>query len=248
METAATENNNSEIIDDVVNSRSGGGKHKDRQEGNLDQQAPAQETYESTPASTSLIVMEDPSPSSGAGQRPTVEAPQYPALPLDWTKLGHPAEDPPPPKRYPHDVMDLFPEDEEIVIVGTAGQKITNIGEDFSEKWNPQLSQLVLRSHLIKKMQGLENFKQLELLELYDNMVDSLDCLEGPGPSLRTLDMSYNVIRDMEPVALCPNLKELCTFEVGPSIGEGLGWIWIILFLISALLVVLCFSYVVLRC
>jgi hypothetical protein len=237
METAATENNKSKIMDDVENSDSDGGNQKDKQEGNLDKnsdsdggnqegkqegnldnQALGQETYEPTPASSSLVVMEDPSPSGGAGHRPTVEAPQYPPLPLDWTKLGHPAEDPPPPKRYPHDVMDLFPEDEEIVIVGTAGQKITDIGEDFSEKWNPELSQLVLRSHLIKKMQGLENFKKLDLLELYDNMVDALDCLEGPGPSLHTLDMSYNVIRDMAPVALCLNLKELCTFEVGPSI------------------------------
>jgi Leucine-rich repeat (LRR) protein len=59
-------------------------------------------------------------------------------------------------------------------------------------------------------MQGLQNFTKLDLLELYDNMLEALECLEGPGPSLRVLDMSYNEIRDMAPVALCANLQELC--------------------------------------
>ena len=31
-----------------------------------------------------------------------------------------------------------------------------------------------------------------------------------PGTNLRVLDISYNVIRDMGPVSLCPNLQELC--------------------------------------
>lgn len=169
-------------------------------------------TIEQAQAQGALIVT-DPSP-SGTGraivENGTTGATVCPPLPLDWTKLGQPAEEP-PPKRYPHDVSEIEKGDEEIVIVGTAGQKITLIGEDFSEKCNPQLSQLVLRSHMIKKMEGLDKFTSLEVLELYDNMVDGLACLEGPGPALRTLDMSYNVIRDMSPVSLCPNLKELCT-------------------------------------
>lgn len=62
--------------------------------------------------------------------------------------------------------------------------------------------------------------EHLELLELYDNMVDELRELDGgekdgdgvglPGRNLRVLDISYNVIRDMGPVSLCPNLQELC--------------------------------------
>jgi Leucine-rich repeat (LRR) protein len=86
----------------------------------------------------------------------------------------------------------------------------------------------------------------LELLELYDNMIDELRELdvrradadgvaavvgevvgEGeedgdvaksseeaiellPRTELKVLDISYNVIRDMGPISLCPNLQELC--------------------------------------
>lgn len=132
------------------------------------------------------------------------------ALPLDWTQMGA-TEDDALPIRYPHDVDEALNEtDEDICIVGTAGEKITVLGNTFSSKCNPNLESLVLRSHLIKKMQGLEKFTKLNLLELYDNMVEALECLEGPGPSLRVLDMSYNSIRDMSPVKLCPNLQELC--------------------------------------
>ncbi|EEC46179.1 predicted protein, partial [Phaeodactylum tricornutum CCAP 1055/1] len=79
---------------------------------------------------------------------------------------------------------------------------------------NPNLSQLVLRSQLIRVMEGLEHFVQLDLLELYDNQVEELACLGdgedgAPGKTLRVLDMSYNVIRDMQPVMFCPNLQEL---------------------------------------
>jgi hypothetical protein len=65
-------------------------------------------------------------------------------------------------------------------------------------------------------MEGIGDLKKLELLELYDNMIDELRELNGndgdglPGVGLRVLDMSYNVIRDMGPVQFCPNLKELC--------------------------------------
>jgi hypothetical protein len=135
-------------------------------------------------------------------------------LPLDWTHVNHQPR--PLPVRYPADVAEISPEETELVIVGTAGQKITRIGPDFSETVNPATAQLVLRSHMIRTMEGLERFERLELLELYDNQVDELACLadgEGgaPGRTLRVLDMSYNVIRDMAPVQLCPNLQELCT-------------------------------------
>mmetsp|Transcript_12338 Transcript_12338/g.27014 ORF Transcript_12338/g.27014 Transcript_12338/m.27014 type:complete len:329 (-) Transcript_12338:92-1078(-) len=62
-------------------------------------------------------------------------------------------------------------------------------------------------------------------LELYDNSIGALEQLgvsgngvggKGErsgvttvGGALKTLDMSYNVIRDMGPVAFCPNLLEL---------------------------------------
>jgi protein phosphatase 1 regulatory subunit 7 len=137
---------------------------------------------------------------------------QGPTLPVQWTQMGN--IPPTAQLRYPGDVMELDVNDTEIIIVGTAGQKITKIGEDFSASMNPNLSQLVLRSQLIRVMEGLEHFVQLDLLELYDNQVEELACLGdgedgAPGKTLRVLDMSYNVIRDMQPVMFCPNLQEL---------------------------------------
>ena len=151
--------------------------------------------------------MTDPSPDKPAAKKVTP-----PEIPLDWTQLGQPA-DKSIPLRYPHDVAEISQDETDVIVVGTAGQKITFMGKDFSSRCNPQMEQLILRSHLIKTMEGLENFKQLELLELYDNMIEGLKCLEGPGPTLRTLDMSYNVIKDMAPVSLCTNLQELCTYQ-----------------------------------
>ena len=150
-------------------------------------------------------------------------------LPLDWTQMGATADES-MPLRYPHDVAEWSVEDLEISVVGTAGQKITVLGNDFDVTTatstttsknkatignitNPDLQVLILRSHLIKEMKGLAGLTKLETLELYDNMVQSLDedSLRGCGPSLKVLDMSYNSIRDMTPVSLCSpvNLTEL---------------------------------------
>ena len=140
----------------------------------------------------------------------TNEEPNNP-LPLDWTKMGgnnHDEHDE-LPARCPHEVADWHPEDTEVVIVGTAGQKITVLGDDFSnpERTNlEELTSLVLRSHLIKDMSGLDSLPKLETLELYDNMVQSLDeeSLKGCGrTTLRILDMSYNAIRNMSPIQYC---------------------------------------------
>lgn len=139
-------------------------------------------------------------------------------LPLEWTQMGQPdgPEAPMNVIRYPSEVMDISPDETELFSVGTAGKKITRIGPQFYREASPDLKQLVFRSHLIKDMEGLEGFTKLELLELYDNMVEELKNLndgEGgaPGMTLTNLDMSYNVIREMKPVEFCPNLQELCT-------------------------------------
>lgn len=148
-------------------------------------------------------------------------------MPLDWTKMGVCADES-IPLRYPHDVTEWSVEDTEISVVGTAGQKITVLGTDFEtsseeegreqvsnapNRTNPNLKTLILRSHLIKDMSGLGSLKHLETLELYDNMVQSLneESLMGCGQSLHVLDMSYNAIRDMGPVRHCSsvNLTEL---------------------------------------
>ena len=156
-----------------------------------------------------------------------------PPLPLDWTRLGECAseltrgagggDDPPGGStvvRYPWDVIDISEDDERLTIVGTAGQKITRMGDDLHLKLNPKLTHLILRSHLLRTMEGIGSMEHLELLELYDNQVDELRCLDlGSGPmgsTLRVLDISYNVIRDMGPLVSCPNLEELCEFSFFP--------------------------------
>ena len=137
-------------------------------------------------------------------------------MPLGWTQLGTTDGNDAPVIRYPSDVADFDPSETEVCVVGTAGQKITHLGKDLSRRvLNPQLTSLIFRSHLIRTMEGLDHFACLELLELYDNQVTALEGLDSgkdglPGKTLRVLDMSYNVIRDMAPVALCPNLQELC--------------------------------------
>lgn len=144
---------------------------------------------------------------------------QLAELPLEWTQMGQ-CNDPDAPGnviRLPSEVGEINKEETEIMIVGTAGQKITKIGEKFYEQVSPHLQKLILRSHLIRTMEGLDGMKELQLLELYDNMVDELRNLNDgengtPGTSLTVLDMSYNVIRDMKPVEFCPNLTELCKY------------------------------------
>mmetsp|Transcript_5243 Transcript_5243/g.11372 ORF Transcript_5243/g.11372 Transcript_5243/m.11372 type:complete len:500 (+) Transcript_5243:79-1578(+) len=155
-------------------------------------------------------------------QRQAVVAP----LPLDWTRMAECTENqedenPANAVRYPWDVIQIDPTETDLSIVGTAGQKITRMGSNLHEHVSKDMTHLVLRSHLIRTMEGIRNLKKLELLELYDNIVDELNELDGssangsgdgdglPGKNLRVLDISYNVIRDMGPVSLCPNLQEL---------------------------------------
>jgi len=155
-------------------------------------------------------------------------------LPLEWTQMGGNNEDfdknPANVVRYPWDVMDIDANETFLSSVGTAGQKITRMGRDLQKFVSPNLTELVLRSHLIRTMEGIAGMKHLEFLELYDNMVDELRELGGPtveeekeegkdgedkereglpGRSLKVFDISYNSIRDMEPVCFCPNLQEL---------------------------------------
>ena len=182
-------------------------------------------------------------------QRRAVLAP----LPLDWTRLNecnndsnnNPSNNNSSVIRYPWDVADIDIADTNLTLVGTSGQKITRMGSNLHEHVSPNLTHLVLRSHLIRTMEGLRTMEHLELLELYDNMIDELRELDVvhrgheiaaeavgedvqedgnspkssskdkielalPRTKLRVLDISYNVIRDMGPIALCPNLQELC--------------------------------------
>jgi hypothetical protein len=184
-------------------------------------------------------------------QRRAVLAP----LPLDWTRLNECNDSNAPPTnsviRYPWDVAEIDIDDTYLTLVGTAGQKITRMGSNLHEHVSPNLTHLVLRSHLIRTMEGIRNLEHLELLELYDNMIDELreldvvrrgsdeaivveeDVGEGekrinesiellPRTELRVLDISYNVIRDMGPIALCPNLQELCKCSISRAYFRGM--------------------------
>ena len=93
-----------------------------------------------------------------------------PELPLDWTKMAERNEEeggekipPADAIRYPWDVMDLpRPPDQSetyLTIVGTAGQKITRMGSNLHEYVSTNLTHLVLRSHLIRTMEGLSKLK-----------------------------------------------------------------------------------------
>jgi len=153
---------------------------------------------------------------SAPSERRAVVAP----LPLEWTRMtegcADPNDNPAAIVRYPWDVIEIDPLETDLTVVGTAGQKITRMGADLRDRVSKNLTHLVLRSHLVRTMEGVGGMEHLELLELYDNMVDELRELNGvggegglPGRTLRVLDVSYNVIRDMAPVSFCLNLQEL---------------------------------------
>ena len=168
-----------------------------------------------------------------------------PPLPLDWTKMAECNEEedisPADAIRYPWDVMELpLPPDQSethLTIVGTAGQKITRMGGNLCEYVSQNLTHLVLRSHLIRTMEGVSKLKHLELLELYDNMIDEITDLSTgelvdngdeeddglPAKNLRVLDISYNVIRDMNPISQCLNLQELYIAQNKIKSIRGIG-------------------------
>ena len=216
--------------------------------------------------------------SSSSSKRATVVlAAPPPPLPLDWTQgasLFCPEAAAAANRnnnnnnkdevviRYPWDVVmanghynnndddndDWLRHETQVTIVGTAGQKITHMGQDLHAHLSPSVTHLVLRSHLIRTMEGgIHTLANLQVLELYDNQIDELNFFNTTAaaanddetndneqqqqyqPSspmsqldlgnsssgmyyqnLKILDISYNVIRDMEPLVCCINLQELC--------------------------------------
>lgn len=57
-------------------------------------------------------------------------------------------------------------------------------------------------------MEGVGNLVGLQKLEIYDNQLESVSCLERLN-NLLVLDISYNGIRDMSPVRHCTKLQKL---------------------------------------
>eukprot|EP00580_Thalassiosira_gravida_P016922 CAMPEP_0201663530 /NCGR_PEP_ID=MMETSP0494-20130426/5302_1 /ASSEMBLY_ACC=CAM_ASM_000839 /TAXON_ID=420259 /ORGANISM="Thalassiosira gravida, Strain GMp14c1" /LENGTH=146 /DNA_ID=CAMNT_0048142147 /DNA_START=64 /DNA_END=501 /DNA_ORIENTATION=+ len=117
-------------------------------------------------------------------QQPQQRAVMAP-LPLDWTRMNECDADASAkdnmPIYHPWDVTAIDPTETYLAVVGTHGQKITRMGSDLSKRVSPQLTELILRSHLIRTMEGIAGMEHLEHLELYDNMVDELRELDGGG-------------------------------------------------------------------
>ena len=68
---------------------------------------------------------------------------------------------------------------------------------------------LVLRSCLVSQIEGLDDLEALEKLELYDNHVESIDNISRLH-NLKVLDLSFNAIRELVPLAsCCPLLEEV---------------------------------------
>lgn len=119
----------------------------------------------------------------------------------------------------PRDIEDMAEDADEVYVVGTNGRKVTVIaGLDPAAA---TLEEVVLRSHLITRMDGLTNLTKLTKLELYDNQIEVLEGLECL-PLLKVLDISYNLIRSMASVAHCPNLEEIYLAQNKLSAIEGL--------------------------
>ena len=99
-------------------------------------------------------------------------------LPLDWTKMAEctegistttdpqndPTNNPLNIIRHPWDVTAINPSEPYLTIVGTHGQKITRMGSNLYTKVSPKISELILRSHLIRTMEGIGGMKCLETL------------------------------------------------------------------------------------
>jgi protein phosphatase 1 regulatory subunit 7 len=95
----------------------------------------------------------------------------------------------------PCDVVPLSGTLEELVWVGTQGNKVTII-DGLSHL--TRLRVLCLRSNLLRSCAGLSSvIGTLEELELYDNQLRELEELEG-ARGLRLLDVSYNKLRSLQ--------------------------------------------------
>lgn len=130
---------------------------------------------------------------------------------------------PPPPPALrvvlPTDVIDLDSQAEDdlstMVVIGTSSResKVTKIAGLEAQKRLLNLQELVLRSCLISKIEGLNHLAgTLTKLELYDNQIDEvdMDCLKSLH-LLRILDLSFNALRSMDFLAECNfvHLEEL---------------------------------------
>ena len=94
-----------------------------------------------------------------------------------------------------------------ISYVGTSGLKVTIL--DGLDTHKGRLTKLSLRSNLVAECKEVAaHGASLKHLELYDNRLRSLRGIEH-CPFLEVVDVSYNGARDLAPVAVCFQLREL---------------------------------------
>ena len=94
-----------------------------------------------------------------------------------------------------------------ISYVGTSGLKVTIL--EGLDTHKGRLTKLSLRSNLVAECKEVAaHGASLKHLELYDNRLRSLRGIEH-CPFLEVIDVSYNGSRDLAPVAVCFQLREL---------------------------------------
>ncbi|KAF1321107.1 Protein phosphatase 1 regulatory subunit, partial [Globisporangium splendens] len=107
---------------------------------------------------------------------------------------------------------------EDVYYVGTSGLKATEINglEDMPKlevrkknaKAHGSIIRLHIRSNLLRSMDGIASLVQLEHLELYDNQIQKISCLDALV-NLRVLDLSFNEIRVIPDLSHLTKLEEL---------------------------------------
>ena len=126
----------------------------------------------------------------------------------------------------PADATDIVDNMDVLYYVGTSGLKVTYLGG--LEQLAPTLTELCLRSNLIRRLEGIELLCNLVNIELADNAIRKMGPmnLSKTCPALTNLDLSYNQIRRIENIRGLTNLTHLYVANNKlTTIGmeEGLG-------------------------
>ena len=126
----------------------------------------------------------------------------------------------------PGDATELVDGMDSLYHVGTSNIKITYLGG--LEQLAPTLTELSLRSNLIRRLEGIETLSKLVSIELADNAIRKMGPmnLAVTCPLLTNLDLSYNQIRRIENIRGLIHLKHLYVANNKlTTIGmeEGLG-------------------------
>ena len=126
----------------------------------------------------------------------------------------------------PSDATEIVDNMTSLYHVGTSNIKITYLGG--LAQLAPTLTELSLRSNLVRSLKGIELLSNLTTIELADNRIRKMGPmnLSTTCPCLTNLDLSYNQIRRIENISGLIHLKHLYVANNKlTTIGmeEGLG-------------------------